>query len=299
MKKLASLLMVMVMATLFFSCEKDTLGEYKPKMKIDKIYSETEPRYLKEQWIWNGNFLSRIDYFRRSGSVEYSQNYVYEGKRLARIEMDGQHSEFLYDGDMLTTINTYDGDQKVESYQLSYDKKKLSHISIENDLHAKRCAVWSPMSLFVPVNQQISTNSLPASDSKREKYDFSNAEIDFIWDGDNVKYMKMQLTRPDSIQRLVVSYVYDQKLNPMKGFFLMNVDHQMLNDQPQYTFCSKNNILSAMVTDQYDDVFSRTRSYTYSYDYYQNFPTKVYSTFVNIETLKEDSTLIYSYQYLY
>lgn len=299
MKKLASLLMVMVLAILFFSCEKGTLGEYKPKMKIDKIYSETEPRYLKEQWTWNGDFLSRIDYFRRSGSVEYSQNYVYEGKRLARIEMDGQHSEFLYDGDKLTTINTYDGDRKVESYQLSYDKKKLSHVSIENDLQAKRCAVWSPLSLFVPVNQQISTISLATSDSKREKYDFSNAEIDFVWDGDNVQYMKMQLTRPDSIQRLVFSYVYDQKLNPMNGFFILNVDHQMLNDQPHYTFCSKNNILSVMMTDQYDDVFSRTRSYTYSYDYYQNFPTKVYSTFVNIETLKEDSTLIYSYQYLY
>ena len=298
MKKLASLLMVMVLATLFFSCEKGTLGEYKPKMKIDKIYAETNPRYLKEQWVWNGDFLSRIDYFRRSGSVDYSQNYVYEGKRLVRIEMEGQYSEFLYDGDKLTTINTYDGDRKVESYQLSYDKKKLSHISIENDMNAKRCAVWSPMSLFVPVNKQMSTIPLFANDSKKEKYDFSNAEIDLIWNGDNVQNMKMQLTRPDSIQRLVFSYVYDQNMNPMNGFFLMNVDHEMLNDQPQYTFCSKNNILSVMVTDQYD-IFSTTKSYTYSYDYYQKYPTKVYSTFLNIETLKEDSTLIYSYQYLY
>lgn len=297
MKRLCVLFVGLMLASAFYTCQHDSLGVYEPKMKIDKIYDEADGRYLKEQWIWDGELLSRIDYFRRSGNLDYSQHYFYDKNRLSRIEMDDQHSEFLYDGDVLTTINTYDGDRKVETYSLSYDKKKLSHISIENDLQAKRCALWSPISFFLPVQTESSVASPFSSDSKREQYDFSSAEVDFVWDGDNVKYMKMSLQRPDSVQKLVYSYVYDESLNPMNRFFVMNVDHTMLNDKPSYLFCSKNNPASIYRTEEYG-VHSQSKSFYYSYDSYKKYPTKVYEPFLN-EFNKWDSLLLYSYQYLY
>lgn len=210
--------------------------------------------------------------------------------------MDDQYSEFLYDGDMLTTINTYDGEQLVETYRLSYDKKRLSHISVENNLQAKRSPMWSPMNLFMPVQGVEYATNVFVRDSKREKYDFSNAEVDFLWDGDNIKYMKMQLQRPDSIQKLVFSYVYDQSLSPMNRFFILNVDRLMLNDKPSYAFCSKNNPSSIFVTEEYD-VYSRSKAYYYSYDCYKKYPTKVYEPFLNDQN-KWDSLLVSSYQYL-
>ena len=297
MKKLCVFLVGVALLTAFYACKKDSLGVYDPKMKIDKIYNEADGRYLMEQWFWDGELLTRIDYFRKSGNLDYSQHYFYDKNRLTRIEMEDQYSEFLYNGDMLTTINTYDGDRKVETYQLSYDKKKLSHISIENNMQAKRCAQWSPISLFMPVNDGMSTAPLFDRNSKREQYDFSNAEVDFIWDGDNIKYMKMSLQRPDSMQKLVFSYVYDESLNPMNRFFIMNVDHLMLNDKPSYLFCSKNNPASVYRTEEYG-VYSKSKSYYYSYECYKNYPTKVYEPFLNSQN-KWDTLLIYSYQYLY
>jgi hypothetical protein len=297
MKKLCVFLVGVALLTAFYACKKDSLGIYDPKMKIEKIYNEADGRYLMEQWFWDGNLLSRIDYFRKSGNLDYTQHYFYDKNRLIRIEMDDQHSDFLYDGDVLTTINTYDGDRKVETYQLSYDNKKLSHISIENDLQAKRCALWSPMNFLMPVQKESTMASLFSSDTKREHYDFSSAEVDFVWDGDNIKYMKMNLQRPDSVQKLVFSYVYDESLNPMSHFFIMNVDHQMLNDQPSYLFCSKNNPVSVYRTEEHG-VHSQSKSYYYTYECYNKYPTKVYEPYLNDQN-KWDSLLIYTYQYLY
>jgi len=212
--------------------------------------------------------------------------------------MGEQYSEFLYDGNKLTTINTYDGTRKVETYTFTFEKNKLSHISIEKDLSAKNFISGIPLSLFVPADYDVMGTIIPNNESKREQYNYSKAEINLIWDGDNVQYMKMQLTRPDSVQKLTFSYVYDQSLNPKNGLFVLFPERQLLNDNPSYSFCSKNNAISIFVTDEYD-VFSDSKSYTYSYECYKKNPTKVYKTFIDKETGKPDSTLLYSYQYLY
>lgn len=297
MKKLCASLVVIFLFTTFYACNKDILGEYNPKMKIEKIYDESDGRYLKEHWLWDGDLLKRIDYYRKNGNLDYSQNYVYDGKRLSRIEMGDQYSEFLYDGNKLTTINTYHGTRKVETYSFTFEKKKLAHISIERDADTKESVSFFPLSLFVPTDYCTTESVFSHGDSKREKYDFSKAEVDLIWQGDNVQYMKMQLTRPDSIQKLTFTYVYDQGINPRNGFFILFPEQQLLNDNPAYLFCSKNNAVSVFVTDQYD-VHSKSDSYTYGYEYYKKYPTKVFKTFINVQTYNSDSTLLYSYQYL-
>lgn len=298
MKKLGLVFIGLVLLSAFYACDKEKWGVYNPKVKIEKIYDESDGRYMKEHWFWNGEFLSKIEYYRKSGNLDYSQNYIYEGNRLSRIEMGDQYSEFLYDGNELTTINTYEGDRKVETYTFTFEKKKLSQISIVKDANAKNLVSGSLLNLFVPADDNVMDILMPVTESKRELYNYSKAEVNFVWEGDNVKYMKMNLTRPDSIQKLTFTYVYDQSLNPKNGFFILFPEQQLLNDNPQYVFCSKNNAISIFVTDEYD-VHSNTKSYTYSYDCYKKNPTKVYKTFINKETGKPDSTLLYSYQYLY
>ena len=207
--------------------------------------------------------------------------------------MDDQHTDFVYDGETLTTIKTYYGNQLAETYSITLKKQKLSHISISRN--AKAIAGNSPdiLRLFSPEWDAY----LSKSDAKREQYDYSTAEIDFVWEDDNVKYMKMKIDRPDSVQNLTFTYVYDENINPKKNFFSLLLDHTLLNDEPQTFFCSANNAVGVYVTDSYD-IFSESTSFTYAYDYYKKYPTKVYSTWFDEESLTEKKELIYSYEYL-
>ena len=110
--------------------------------------------------------------------------------------------------------------------------------------------------------------------------------------------MKMTINRPDSVQKLTFTYVYDENINPKKNFFSLLLDHVLLNDEPQTFFCSANNAVGIYVTDTYD-IFSETYSFTYAYDYYKKYPTKIYSTSLDEETFMEKKELIYSYEYQY
>ena len=297
MKKLHFLIVGIILLSAFCACQKDQLGVYDPKFKIQKVYAEGDNRYMLEQWTWNGATLDKIDFYRPSGTLNYTHQYQYDEKnRLTRIESGDQYTEFLYDGKQLTTINTYQRDKLQETYHLTFDKDKLVHISIEKPTKGTGNAGLLPF--FIPGTPDVAELVFSAKDSKLESYDYSSAEIEFQWQDDNVQYMRMELVRPDSIQHLTFSYVYDESLNPKNGFLTLLTDHALLNDRPQYHFCSKNNALNILVTDKYD-IFSETKSFTYGYDCYKKYPTKIYSTFFNRETNKEDSTLIYTYVYAF
>ena len=297
MKKLAVVLIGFALMSAFYACQKDPLGVFNPKMKINKIYSEEGVHYLLEEWTWNESTLSKIDFYRANGNLDDTHRYLYDEKnRLTRIEADNEYSEFLYDGKMLTTINTYLHDVLMETYKLTYNKNKLAHISITKP--SKGMDNVGMLPFFVPGNADLIDSIFPKKDSKIETYNYSSAEIDFQWDEDNVQYMRMKIARPDSIQKLTFSYVYDNNLNPKNGFLTMLTDHALINDRPQYLLCSKNNVLNVLVTNEYD-VFSTTKSYTYSYDYYNKYPMKVYSTKIDNYTWEEDSTLIYTDVYWY
>ena len=298
MKKLSLFMMIMAMIFVFNSCEKDNIGVFNPKAKIVEIYSESNGHYLKERWNWNGDELHNVKYYKKNGDVDYTCHYQYEKGRLTRIETDDQHADFVYDGKTLTAIKTYEGDQLLETYTLSFDKRKLSHISIQKSSKAVFTETPDLLQFLSPGCESPFEICRSVAGVKWEHYDYSAAEIDFIWEEDNVKYMKMKINRPDSVQNLTFTYVYDENINPKKNFFPLLVDHLFLNDESQTFFCSANNAVGIYVTDFYD-IFSKTYSFTYAYDYYKKYPTKVYSTWYDDESLTEKKELIYSYEYQY
>ena len=289
---------MMAMIVAFFSCEKDNLGVFNPKWKIAKIYSESNGRFLKEQWIWDGEQLYQVKYYKKNGDVDYTCRYQYKNGLLSRIETDDQHTDFVYDGKMLASIETYNGEQLMETYTLSFEKKKLSHISVRKLAKSVYATTPDFLKFFSPACESPFDIYRSLTDIKRENYDYSAAEIDFVWEGDNVKYMKMKLDRPDSVQNLTFTYVYDENINPKKNFFSVFVNQSLLNDNPQTFFSSANNAIGVYITDSYD-IFSESLSFTYAYDYYKKYPTKVYSTWFDDESLTEKKELIYSYEYQY
>ena len=293
MKKSGLILMAMAVIFAFISCEKDNLGVFNPKKKIAKIYSEIDGHYLEEQWSWNLDQLVKVDIFKKNGNLDCSYRYQYENGLLSRIETDDQHTDFIYEGKTLAAIKTYNGDQLAETYTLSFDKKKLSHISIQKSEKSTGKTIVDILPLFFPDGSDY----LFISDAKREHYDYSAAEIDFVWEKNNIKHMKMTINRPDSVQKLTSTYVYDDNINPKRNFFALLLDHALLNDEPQTLFCSANNVTGVYITDSFD-IFSETTSFTYAYDYYKKYPTKVYKTFFDDESVTEKKELIYSYEYL-
>ena len=297
MKKLIIFWMAVVAFFAFTSCEKDNLGVFNPKKKIAEIYSESGGHYLKERWNWNDDELQEVIYYKKNGDVDYTCRYQYEKGRLVRIEMDEQHTDFVYDGKKLTSIETYNGDQLMETYTLSFEKQKLSHISIEKPAKSVSATTPDLLQLFTPGCESPFDICRSVKGEKREHYDYNAAEIDLTWEGDNVKYMKMKINRPDTVQNLTFTFVYDENINPKKNFFSLLLDHVLLNDEPQTFFCSANNAVGIYVTDSFD-IFSESTSFTYAYDYYKKYPTKVYTTWYDDEYFTEKKELIYSYEYL-
>lgn len=297
MKKFGLIIVATAMIFAFCSCEKENLGTFNPKKKLSKVYTESNGHYLREQWLWNENQLQRVEYYKKNGKVDYTCHYQYKNGLLSRIETDDQHTDFVYDGKMLASIETYNGEQLMETYTLSFQKKKLSHISVRKFAKSLDGSNLDFLHLWFPCCDNPLDTYVTSTGVKRENYDYSSAEIDFVWEDDNVKYMKMKLNRPDSVQNLTFTYIYDDNINPKKNFFSVFVNQMLLNDEPQTFFCSANNAVGVYVTDSYD-IFSESSSFTYAYDYYKKYPTKVYSTWFDDESLTEKKDLIYSYEYL-
>ena len=107
MKKIISLSLCVILALAislsFTSCNKE--GVYNPKKKITAIYYQYPgtAKMLQEQWTWDGNLLSKIQYY-YGGTYSHSNIYKYDGKRLIEVNVDGDIIKFTYDGSKLAKL---------------------------------------------------------------------------------------------------------------------------------------------------------------------------------------------------
>lgn len=271
MRKLNVLFVVVAFVSVFCSCNKERLGEFRPELKIARIYDEAQGHYLREQWLWNGNQLARIDFYKQSGDVDYSQDYIYDGRRLQRIETDDIHSDFVYKEKILTGIETYYGDQLQDTYAFTYKKNRLDHLSITKN--SKSITGNTLLDLFVPGFDCQATES---ASPKGDEYDYSSAEVDFNWVDDDIRSVKMTMRYPDKELQRVYSYVYDDGVNPKMNFFSLLADHQLMNNNPENLFCSKHNVKGMYVTVSENGQVVNSKSLFFTYEYYRKFPMKMY-----------------------
>lgn len=289
MRKLSVVFIVVAFVSVFCSCQKERFGEYRPDMKIVRVYDESQGHYLREKWLWDDDQLSRIDFCKRNGDLDYSQKYLYDGRRLQRIETENLYSEFLYDGKNLTGIKTYSGDQLEETYAFTFKKNKLDHLSISKN--SKSTSGNTLLSYFVPGFDNPAAVGAPFSCSKGDDYNYTSAEVDFNWVDDDIRSVKMTITYPEKVHKKVYNYIYDDGINPKLNFFSMLVDHQLINNIPENLFCSRHNVKGMYVTDSENGEDLGTQSLFYSYEYYNKLPTKMYYN------RGYDSLLIVSYLY--
>lgn len=275
MKKITLLVAILAVGLFFVSCNKE--GVYKPKNKIDRVYRsysykyevndygywETEDnysssKYVSQIWNWDGKLLKSISYYDSDGDLDYTENYEYDGKRLSFISWGGSGRYVLnYDKGKLSSIESFYGNVKEASYDITHDNGKITAIRVTSYDYDKSAVAPLPvnaLSFFIPAaNSESLVETMKKISERNSTKDVYTYDIKLEWDGKNVSrvsYINGAYTETED-------YTYDNKVNPYCGLF--DIEDFGLNQ-----ILSKNNITRRVTRDsdnEYDE-----QEYTYTYD---------------------------------
>lgn len=293
MKTLKFLVSVVALCALTVSCTKE--GKYGPKKQISKIthtYSYKSEYWDGNSWVvaeeyngddgnevwnWKGKQLESIDYY-HEGQLSYTEYFTYEKNRLASINYGGSdHYEFIYEKGKITSIELYDGSERIGVYGVTHDGGKITKIAYTS--FGRSSAEVHPLPSFVlgldlPATKAQGNLNAPKG---------ASFEYEFEWAGKNVKHCTYR-----SANYMEESfYTYDKKLNPLYGLWeVEEVDFQMI--------VSKNNV--SRVELHSDNSITLT---DYSYTYQGDVPTIATGTSTSssaTERVSYSTSVIYDYQ---
>ncbi|MCR4825570.1 MAG: hypothetical protein K5882_01300 [Bacteroidales bacterium] len=292
MKKLLVLSFCALVCVALISCEKENNGKFNPKKKIQKVYYDNAgEKVLDQTWDWKGKLLSKIDYFYLGDEIWYTDYYFYDNKnRISILKEDDDYLEFVYEKNRIKTINYKWFDELEESYTMIYDKNKLSGIEwvqydvswiddLLNNEHERRL---SPLAELIPQGYENLEKAVRKMHSQK-KGENDTLIMELTWEGKNVSHI-LAHWNGDLEETMEVSFTYDDKINPLKGWHPLWVDYVIgVWDDELYTYSSYGNVLTADYVYknngvEYDRVFTN-----YSYEYEGNYPIKVAAT-MNGET---------------
>lgn len=287
MKKSIIFYMCAAVVVLFSACNKDQEGVYNPSKKIQKVYkiNDDGEKVLAESWHWNDKLLTSIDSY--TGMITNTAKFSYDDKnRLVRTEEGNTHSDFIYDGKLITAIETYYNDRLVATTKFEHDGNKISTIKFDISLFGK-AGIPNPLRFIMPeicpVMEKVAKES-----SQNAKGDYITMNLH--WDGNNVKSMDVVYTGLVLYGTETIEFTYDKKSNPTYGLF------SMLSSDAVSNLCvNKNNPL--IVITRIGSVTRDKMDFTYEYE--GNYLTK--ATCVTIEDINTEdektssSTTIYEY----
>lgn len=305
MKKITLLVAVLALSLFFVSCNKE--GQFTPKYQIDRVcYSDSykyevndnghwntqssgsTAKYVKEIWNWDGKFLRSISYFNTDGDLRYSENYEYDGKRLVSITWGsaGRYT-ITYDKGKISSIDGYDGTQKMVTYAFTHKNGKISQIVVTDYDASKGAFLPCPknaLRFFIHSSDMQSFDEMMAKiTAKMNTKDISTYTINLEWDGNNVS----EMTYLDGAYKETVAYKYDNKLNPYYGLF-------DISEYEGVQILSKNNVVRYSADDSENDHWESDYIYTYE----GKVPTMQTCTYVhNLNGARYSSTSIYYYDY--
>lgn len=281
MKNLIKLLPIAI-ALLFLatSCEKE--GVYNPKQKIAHLYATqtttqngvttTIDKYLWQNWNWDKNLLTSIDYYMPDGSLWYTESYQYDNqKRLIEISST-QDSKYAitYDGKHLSHIDCFYESELGQQIDFFYDGSLLTEIksTIFED-KGKSARLLPAVLQFIPnLPEQAANHILAKINSTKSGNMISTYKIE--WAGKNISKITEDMSSDYFSFTVISEYTYDNKRNPFKNLFSTTFNE----------LYNANNVVKDSSIQTYslsDDVF---HSYTeYQYTYEGDYPTS--KTYLN------------------
>lgn len=250
------------------SCKKE--GVYTPSEKISKVYisSTGTDKYLNQSWEWNGKLLNSVSHYHSNGSLNWTENFTYDGKRLSRVDnyADSEHTVYVYDGKFLKCANYYVMDELDATVNYTYANGKLLKMEVMYfDLKAKANNHLRSSFIFLPEEIAETVDKCVAKlRSDNQVKEVETMTYQFFWDGDNV--IKIMVTEYGEV--CVVTLQYDKKNNPTKGFHSL---YSEIDDNPASYF-SKNNVTKMIFS--YSDYEGENYVNNFTYQYNSNdYPT--------------------------
>lgn len=213
MKKIrlsAIALFVCVLAMVGVSCQKD--GVYKPKNKISRIYTQRDghAKILEQTWNWDKGLLSSVTY----NEDDVVLNFLYDGKRLTSIVVEGEAMNFEYDGSALTRMTLSDEGELLAEYTFKHDGKLITEIETRMDASLAKGInsrlLKTAFNLVAPQMAETQLEQIAIAQESQIKGIYTYTDV-LTYDGKNVISMK----RHDSDQKnYEYTYTYSDKLNP-------------------------------------------------------------------------------------
>lgn len=277
----------MVFAIFLNSCDKD--GVYNPKEKIKAIYEQSgdESKALIEEWTWQDNLLTKINYPTEEGRTTVFQ---YEKEQLMKVieyneGIESVNMNFTYDKNFLQKVEMFSDGKLLMDIAITHDKKKITKMimteyvgeGVYNQKSVQQTDVIARMMRFV-VGKERAQNIAKILQRKTNQV----ITMEFTYDGDNVITEK---TISDGETYLTVNYTYDEKLNPFYDALYYGESGAMA--------LSKNNVVKETQTSTYEDA-PFTITYNISYVYDGKFPVEAKTSYTYFE-----QTITYSTFYEY
>lgn len=266
----------LILVTTFTSCDKDEAGVFNPKKKIAQIYYKDYDgqEYLTEQWTWDGDLLTKVDFYEDGQQVGF-ETYEYADKKLNKV-IDNYlyYSLYTYDeNNNYAKIEYYDDNGTlVSDITFQYTNEKVSQMSVTTYSETKQ--------FFTMLKRSFIGKLLPAQEmnlmvKEIKKNQANNAKsttnIVLVYDGDNISSL--------TVGSYITTFTnYDQYKNPMYFYFPFSNYYEETNP----SVFNVNN--PGTMTTAYGE-FDLVTSYTYTYD--GDYPTYVQTT---TETLGQSIT---------
>lgn len=231
----------------FFSCNKE--GVYNPKKKIAKIeYTESNGRVHFETWKWNKKQLESIT------EDKFVINFEYDKKsRIEKATFLGGSVSYIYTGNELTKMDSYDNDFLSATYEFEHTKSQITKITVTIHSQVKASSqMQAALSLVLPqttcnnVEQFLQKTAEEKQQKAGEPFVYA---IELTWDGKNV----VKEVYPDK----TIDYTYDENNNPFYDSFKDVVNSNLSG-------LSQNNVVVSKTYQKNEYVITNT--YTYSYD---------------------------------
>ncbi|MCQ2272447.1 MAG: hypothetical protein MJZ72_06650 [Bacteroidales bacterium] len=266
MKKILTIFAIACVALVFAGCQKD--GVYNPSKKISKIYytSTSGVKSLKQIWTWNGKLLDKIDYY-NDGTVSYTNNFTYDGKRLTRMDCYkyNEYIEYKYDGSHLSEANVFYAGSLEYIFKFTYKSGKLESMTRTSTGKGTRTEMKIDPLTFVfgpEISQSIerAQKILAAKNNGKSTY---IETLKFTWENGEISQCVTSFQGEGYYEEVTAKITYDKKKNPFSGA-LINFDFEDNMGDGSY---SKHNIAKMDCTEMEDgEVENWTVTYNYSYD---------------------------------
>jgi hypothetical protein len=200
---------------LFVQCDPEKEGQQ--SKKISKIYTQypNEEKKLSEEWIWNGDNLSKINYTNSAWSLNFSYDNQDRVTKIYNSEIEASMS-FVYNEKEIERIDMYEDTAFMGSIECDYTNGKISKMTFNIDLGFIEYMNMSKMlSLIIP-HQAVKTLKAFAKQKAEQK---TTLFIELDWNNDNIYKTELFIgIGAINLAMASTTYEYDNKKNPYENF---------------------------------------------------------------------------------